>query len=187
MKTYHIAVLVGSIRRESLNRKLADALIKLAPADFTFHHLKIDDLPLYNEDDDEDPPEAVRRLKQEIAEANGLLIATPEYNRSIPGLLKNAIDHGSRPRGQNSWGGKPAGMIGLSPSPCGTALAQQHLRSILAVLDVPTMAQPEGYIQHYEELFDTDGGIGEGSQKFLQGWMDRFAAWVRLCAGVKKG
>jgi len=183
MTTYRIAVLVGSIRSESLNRKLADALIRLAPPDFTFYHLKIDDLPLYNQDEEEHPPEAVQRLRREIREADGLLIATPEYNRSIPGVLKNAIDHGSRPYGQNAWAGKPAGIIGLSPSPCGTALAQQHLRAILAVLDVPTMAQPEGYIQHRDDLFDADGGIGPGSRDFLQGWMDRFARWVRLCAG----
>jgi len=97
MTTYRIAVLVGSIRSESLNRKLADALIRFAPPDFTFHHLKIDDLPLYNQDEEEHPPEAVQRLRREIREADGLLIATPEYNRSIPGVLKNAIDHGSRP------------------------------------------------------------------------------------------
>jgi len=180
MTTYRIAVLVGSIRSESLNRKLADALIRFAPPDFTFHHLKIDDLPLYNQDDDDRPAEAVQRLRREIREADGLLIATPEYNRSIPGVLKNAIDHGSRPWGHNAWAGKPAGIIGLSTSACGTALAQQHLRNILAVLDVPTMAQPEAFIQHRDDLFDADGGIGPGSRDFLQGWMDRFAVWVRL-------
>lgn len=183
MNTFRIAVLVGSIRRESLNRKLAEALIRLAPTDFSFHHLKIDDLPLYNQDDEEHPTEVVQRLRREITEADGLMIVTPEYNRSVPGVLKNAIDHGSRPYGQNAWAGKPAGIIGVSSGACGTAMAQQHLRNILAVLDVPTMAQPEGYIQHYDDLFDADGGIGPGSRDFLQRWMDRFARWVRLCEG----
>lgn len=182
MDTVRIAVLVGSIRRESLNRKLTDALIRLAPSGLTFHHLKIDDLPLYSEDEEPHPPKSVQRLRREIREADGLLIATPEYNRSIPGVLKNAIDHGSRPWGHNAWEGKPAGIIGLSTSACGTALAQQHLRNILAVLDVPTMAQPEAFIQHRDDLFDADGGIGPGSRDFLQGWMDRFASWVRLHA-----
>ncbi|NTU53337.1 MAG: NAD(P)H-dependent oxidoreductase [Chlorobiaceae bacterium] len=180
MNTYRIAVLVGSIRRESLNRKLADALAKLAPADFSFYDLRIDDLPLYNQDDEEHPVEAVQRLRREIAEADGVLMLAPEYNRSISGAHKNAIDHGSRPYGKNRWAGKPAGIIGLSPSPCGTALAQQHLRNILAVLDMPTMAQPEGFISYYEGLFDEDGNIGPNSRDFLQGWMNRFSAWVRL-------
>jgi chromate reductase, NAD(P)H dehydrogenase (quinone) len=183
MSTYRIAVVVGSIRKESLNRKLADALARLAPADFSFHSLHIDDLPLYNQDDDELPVEAVQRLRREIAEADGLMIVTPEYNRSIPGVLKNALDHGSRPRGRNAWEGKPAGIIGLSPSPCGTALAQQHLRNILTVLDVPTLAQPEAFIQYCEDLFDADGNIGPARRDFLQGWMNRFVAWVRLSAG----
>jgi chromate reductase, NAD(P)H dehydrogenase (quinone) len=182
MNTYRIAVVVGSIRRESLNRKLADALIRLAPADFSFHHLRIDDLPLYNQDDEEHPADAVQRLRREIAEADGLMIVTPEYNRSISGVLKNAIDHGSRPYGRNAWEGKPAGMIGLSPSACGTSMAQQHLRNILAVLDVPTMAQPEAFISYYDGLFDEVGNIGPASRDFLQGWMNRFSAWVRVNA-----
>jgi chromate reductase len=182
MNTCHIAVIVGSIRRESLNRRLADALIRLAPSGFSFYDLKIDDLPLYNQDDEEHPPEPVERLRREIADADGLIFVTPEYNRSISGVLKNAIDHGSRPYGLNAWQGKPAGVIGLSPSACGTALAQQHLRNILAVLDVPVMAQPEAFIQYRDDLFDKDGNIGPQSRDFLQGWMDRFAAWVRLHA-----
>jgi chromate reductase len=183
VSTYRIAVLVGSIRRESLNRKLADALIRLAPADFSFHHLRIDNLPLYSQDDEAHPTEAMQRLRREIGEADGLMFVTPEYNRSIPGVLKNAIDHGSRPSGHNAWEGKPAGMIGVSPSACGTALAQQHLRNILAVLDMPTLGQPEAFISYYEGLFDEEGNIGPKSRDFLQSWMDRFAAWVRLNAG----
>ena len=182
MNTYRIAVVVGSIRRESLNRKLADALIRLAPAEYTFHHLRIDDLPLYNQDDEEHPTEAMQRVRREIAEADGLMIVTPEYNRSISGVLKNALDVGSRPYGHNAWEGKPAGIIGLSSGACGTAMAQQHLRNILAVLDVPTMAQPEAFIGYYDGLFDEEGDIGPKSRDFLQGWMNRFAAWVKLHA-----
>ena len=186
MNTYRIAVVVGSIRRESLNRKLGDALVRLAPADFSFHHLRIDDLPLYNQEYEEHPTESMQRLRREIAEADGLMIVTPEYNRSVPGVLKNAIDHGSRPTGHNVWEGKPAGMIGLSPSACGTCMAQQHLRNILAVLDVPAMGQPEAFIQYRDDFFDTDGNIGPASRDFLQGWMNRFAEWVRLHAKPRK-
>jgi len=185
MNTYRIAVVVGSIRKESLNRRLANALVRLAPADFTFHNLRINDLPLYCEDDEAQPTEAMLRLRREIAEADGLMIVTPEYNRSISGVLKNAIDHGSRPRGHNAWEGKPAGIIGVSPGACGTALAQQHLRNILAVLDVPTMAQPEAFIGYYDGLFDEEGNIGPKSRDFLQSWMDRFVSWVRLHVGGK--
>jgi chromate reductase len=183
MNTYRIAVVVGSIRKESLNRRLADALVRLAPADFSFHDLRIDDLPLYNHDDEEHPTEAMQRLRREIAGSSGVMIVTPEYNRSIPGVLKNALDVGSRPYGHNAWEGKPAGIIGLSSGACGTAMAQQHLRNILAVLDMPTLGQPEAFISYYEGLFDEEGNIGPKSRDFLQGWMDRFAAWVRLHAG----
>ena len=178
MSQYHIAVLVGSLRRESFNRKLASALVKLAPPEFTFRQLEIGDLPLYNQDDDADPAPAVKRLKAEILESQGLIFLTPEYNRSIPGVLKNAIDHASRPYGQSAWKGKPAGVLGVSPGPIGTAMAQQHLRNILACLDVPTLGQPEAYIQAKETLFDENGDIGLESRKFLQGWMNRFCAWV---------
>jgi chromate reductase len=187
MSTYRIAVVVGSIRRESLNRKLSGALVRLAPADFSFHDLRIDDLPLFNQDDEEHPAEPVLRLRREITEADGLMFVTPEYNRSISGVLKNAIDHGSRPRGQNAWEGKPAGIIGLSPSACGTSMAQQHLRNILAVLDVPAMAQPEAFIQYHDDLFDPDGNICPASRDFLKGWMDRFVWWVRMIAKIRNG
>src|SRR5688572_2703050 len=142
MSQYTIAVLVGSLRRESFNRQLADALVKLAPQDFAFKTLRIDDLPLYNQDDDAHQAEQVLRLKSEIREANGLLFVTPEYNRSIPGVLKNAIDHASRPYGQSAFAGKAAGVIGISVGAIGTALAQQHLRNILAYLDVAVLGQP---------------------------------------------
>lgn len=183
MSRYRIALVVGSLRRDSFNRKLAQALLRLAPPDFEFQRVEIGDLPLYNQDDDGHPAEPVKRLKREIGEAQGLLFVTPEYNRSVPGVLKNALDHGSRPYGQNAWAGKPAGIIGVSVGAIGTALAQQHLRNILAYLDVPTMGQPEAFLHAKEGLFDADGGIGEGSRAFVQGWMDRYADWVRKHAG----
>ncbi len=178
MKQYDVAVIVGSLRNDSLNRKLADALVFLAPQEFTFRQVQIGDLPLYNQDDDSSPVESVRRLKSDIQAADALLFLTPEYNRSIPGVLKNALDHASRPYGQSVWGGKPAGILGVSVGAAGTALAQQHLRNILAFLDVPTLGQPEAYIQAKEGLFDEEGHIGMGSRQFLQSWMDRYVAWV---------
>lgn len=178
-----IAVIVGSLRRDSFNRKLAAGLAKLAPTDFKFKEVRIDDLPLYTQDDDANQAPAVKRLKSEIAAAKGLLFVTPEYNRSIPGVLKNALDNASRPYGQSAWAGKPAGMIGVSVGAIGTALAQQHLRNILAYLDVPTLGQPEAFIQAKDGLFDADGSISAGSHKFLQDWMDRYVAWVKQHAG----
>jgi chromate reductase len=179
MTQYHITVLVGSLRRDSVNRKLANAIATLAPPEFSFKQAQIDDLPPYNQDDDARQAESVVRLKSEIEMAQGLLFVTPEYNRSIPGVLKNAIDHASRPYWQSAWSGKPAGVLGVSAGAIGTALAQQHLRNILAYLDVPTLGQPEAFIQAKDDLFGTDGGIGEGSRKFLQGWMDHYVAWVK--------
>jgi chromate reductase len=179
MSQYRIAVLVGSLRRDSFNRRLANAIVKLAPPEFSFKQAQIGDLPLYTQDDDADPSAPVRRLKSEIAASQGLLFVTPEYNRSIPGVLKNALDHASRPYGENAWAGKPAGVLGVSPGAIGTATAQQHLRLVLAYLDVPTLGQPEAFIQATEGLFDDAGNVGAGSKPFLQSWMDRFAEWVR--------
>lgn len=181
MPQVKIAVVVGSLRKDSFNRKLALALAHLAPEDFTFEHLDISDLPLYNQDDDGNQAASVKRLKTEVSAAQGLLFITPEYNRSIPGVLKNAIDHASRPYGQSAWGGKPAGVIGVSVGAIGTALAQQHLRNVLAYLDVPTLGQPEAFIQNKDDLFDDKGHIGnESTKKFLQMWMDKYVAWVRI-------
>ncbi len=179
MSTTRIAVIIGSLRKDSFNHKLAMGLARLAPADFTFDVAEISDLPLYNQDDDSNPAPQVTRLKTAITAADGLLFVTPEYNRSIPGVLKNAIDHASRPYGKSVWGGKPAGVIGVSVGAIGTALAQQHLRNILAYLDVPTLGQPEAFIQAKDGLFEPDGTIGAASRQFLQGWMDRYVAWVK--------
>lgn len=182
MSQYTIAVIVGSLRKDSFNKKLAAALAKLGPAEFTFKTVEIGDLPLYNQDEDGNQATAVKRLKSEIEAAHGLLFVTPEYNRSIPGVLKNALDHGSRPWGKSSWGGKPAGVVGISVGTVGTALAQQHLRNILAFLDVPTLGQPEAFVQAKEGLFEADGSIGAASREFLQGWMTKYAAWVKAHA-----
>jgi chromate reductase len=178
MSKFPIAVIVGSLRRDSFNRKLAHAVALLAPPDFSFRQVQIGDLPLYNQDDDVNQAEPVQRLKNEISSAKGLLFVTPEYNRSIPGVLKNAIDHVSRPYGHSSWTGKPAGVLGVSPGATGTALAQQHLRNVLATLDVPTLGQPEGFFQAKEGLFDDFGNIGTASKQFLQNWLDHYVAWV---------
>jgi len=179
MAQYTIAVVVGSIRKDSFNKKLARALEKLFPADFSFTHVRIDDLPLYNQDDDGNQAASVLRLKGEIKAAQGLLFVTPEYNRSIPGVLKNAIDHASRPYGQSVWDGKPAGVIGASVGAIGTALSQQHLRNILAYLNAPTLGQPEAFIHNKEGLYEADGSLSEGSRKFLQGWVDAYVGWVK--------
>ena len=179
MNKYKIAVVVGSLRKDSYNRKLANAIVKLAPPEFSFQQVQISDLPLYNQDDDVNQAESVKRLKNEIKSAQGILFVTPEYNRSIPGVLKNAIDNASRPYGQNVWAGKPAGVIGTSIGVIGTAMAQQHLRNVLAFLDMPTLGQPEIFIQAKDGLFDDAGNIGADSKQFLQNWMDKYIAWVK--------
>lgn len=183
MSQYPIAVLIGSLRRDSFNRKLATAIAKLAPPEFSFNQIEIGDLPLYNQDDDANQAESVKRLKGQIQAARGLLFVTAEYNRSIPGVLKNAIDHASRPYGESVWAGKPAGVLGVSIGAIGTAVAQQHLRNSLAYLDVPTLGQPEAFIQVKEGLFDPSGNVGTDSKQFLQDWMDRYVAWVKSHAG----
>lgn len=178
MTPTRIAVIVGSLRKDSLNRRLADALARMAPEGFDLTQLRIDDLPLYNQDDDADPPAAAVRLKQQVREADGVIFVTPEYNRSIPGVLKNALDHASRPYGDSAWAGKPAGIIGVSVGVIGTACAQQHLRTILAYLDMPTLGNPEAYLHAKDGFFDGEGGIGDASRGFVQGWLDRYVAWV---------
>ncbi|MCB1979778.1 MAG: NAD(P)H-dependent oxidoreductase [Burkholderiaceae bacterium] len=179
MSDLTIAVLIGSLRKESFNRRLAQALARMAPAGCNLSMVRIDDLPLYNQDDDAHQADSVKRLKSEIVAAHGVLFVSPEYNRSVPGVLKNAIDHASRPYGTSAWAGKPAGVIGVSSGAIGTALGQQHLRNILAYLDMPTLGQPEAFIQAKEGLFGADGEIGEGSRKFVQTWLDAYLAWVK--------
>jgi len=174
-----IVVIVGSLRRESINRKLATALTKLAKPGTEFTFANIADLPQFNQDLEPSPPESVTRLKREIDAADGVLIATPEYNRSIPGVLKNAIDWASRPYGKNSFDGKPTAAIGTSQGAIGTAAAQQHLRSILVYLNVILMGQPEGYITYKPDMIDDQGQVtDEGVRKFLKTYIDAFTTWV---------
>jgi chromate reductase len=179
-----IAVVVGSLRADSFNRQVAEALTRLPAAQgHEFDFLEIGDLPLYNQDGDADPPAAADRLKREIRAADGVIFVTPEYNRSIPGVLKNAIDHASRPYGDSAWAGKPAGVIGVSVGSTGTALAQQHLRNVLAYLDMPALAQPEVFLQWSEGLVTDGGQVGEKSRDFLDGWMKAFLKLVESHSG----
>ena len=174
-----IAIIVGSIRKDSINLKLAKALAKLAPADFECEFVRIADLPVYNQDLDQSPPEAVPRVKSQIASANALLFVTPEHNRSLPTALKNILDWVSRPYGKNLWAGKPDGIGGASIGAIGTAVAQAHLRSVLGYLDVPTLGQPEAYIHFTQGLIDQDGNVSnDATKKFLQTFMDRYVTWV---------
>ncbi len=179
-----IGYVIGSLRKESHNRKLANALIKLGPPDFNFKELRIGDLPLYNQDDDRSQAPEVQRFKSELRAVDAVMFVTPEYNRSIPGVLKNALDNASRPYGQNAWAGKPAGIIGASIGAISTAVAQLHLRTILAYLDMPTLGQPEVYIQVKDGFFDDTGNIASAdTRKFLHTWMDKYAAWVKRLTG----
>ena len=185
MAQLQIVVLVGSLRRESFNRKLAEALRSMAGDAASLRVLEIGDLPLYNQDDDGHQAASVQRLKADIQAASGVLFVTPEYNRSVPGVLKNAIDNASRPYGQSAFVGKPAGVIGVSVGAIGTAVAQQHLRNILAYLDMPTLNAPEAFLHAKEGFFDDKGGIGPASRKFVQGWLDAYLGWVKKHADAK--
>ena len=189
MAQFTIAVVVGSLRKDSLNRKLAHALARLAPKEFEFKHSRIDDLGLYNQDDDANQPAPTKRLKAEILAADGVLFVTPEYNRSIPGVLKNAIDHASRPYGESAWNGKPAGIVGITPGTMGTSMAQQHLRNVLANQDMPTLAQPEAFLVAKPDFFDTEGNVTGEYRAFLQKWVDKYVEFVRhhvQAAGQRK-
>ena len=176
-----IAVIVGSLRKESFNRRLANALTRLPAAQVhSFVFPEIGTLPLYDQDDDAHQAEAVLLLKEQIRASDGVIFVTPEYNRSIPGVLKNAIDHASRPYGQSAWMKKPVGIIGVSPSPLGTAPAQGHLRAICHVLNMPLMGHPEAYVQYHDAFFDESDVPSEKHHDFLDGWMKAFIAHARL-------
>src|SRR5690349_22786134 len=179
MSQTRIAVVVGSLRNESINRKLAIALAALGPQDFAFEHVEIGDLPLYNQDHEATPSEQVKRLKAHISASQGVLFVTPEYNRSIPGVLKNAIDHASRPYGESAWNGKPAGIVGITTGTMGTSMAQQHLRNVLANQDMPTLAQPEAFLLAKPDFFDAEGNATGEYRAFLQKWMDKYVEFVR--------
>jgi len=173
-----IAVIVGSNRRDSINRKLAHALVKLGAGKFDAKFVRIDDLPLYNQDNEGSLPPEVVRFKDEVKKADGVLIVTPEHNRSMPTALKNAIDWGARPFGMSVWPGKPGLVTGTSPGAIGTALVQAHLRTVLTGLGM-TLLGGESYVQFKPNLVDDHGNISdETTQKFLQGFVDRFATLV---------
>ena len=180
-----IAVIVGSSRRDSINRKLAQALVRLGAGKFDATFARIDDLPMYNQDNEGNLPPEVVRFKNDIAWADGMLIVTPEHDRSIPAVLKNAIDWGARPWGKNSWPGKPAFITGTLPGAIGSALAQQHLRSVMTGLGMILLGG-EAYVTFKPDLLDEHGNIGDDStKKFLADFVDRFADLVtRLAPAV---
>ena len=175
-----VLCVIGSIRKDSINRKLAVALSKLFRSDYEVSFADLKDLPLYNQDFEEALPASVVAFKAQVAAADAVLFVTPEYNRSIPGVLKNALDIGSRPYGTSVWDGKPAAVIGTSTGAIGTALAQHHLRQVLASVNMPTMVQPEAYVRYHDDLLNTEGDIVEArTQQHLQKWVDAFEAWIQ--------
>lgn len=179
MNKPNIAVVVGSLREHSINRQLADALARIADGRAALHLVSIADLPHYNQDDDAASPPSSTRFREQIQAADAVLFVTPEYNRSVPGVLKNAIDIGSRPYGKSVWAGKPAALCGASPGATGTCMAQQHLRNVLAHLDMRVMGQPEVFLKVGDGLFGPDGQVtNPGTTTFLTGFVDRFLTWL---------
>ena len=180
-----VAVIVGSLRRESLNRKMAKVLIELAPASLKLEIVEIGALPHYNQDDDEagKVPQSWSDFRSRIKAADAVLFVTPEYNRSVPGVLKNAIDVGSRPYGQSAWAGKPAAVVSVSPGAIGGFGANHHLRQSLVFLDMPALQQPEAYIGHAGQLFDASGKLTNDSTRgFLRKLLEAFAGWIEKTA-----
>jgi len=176
---YKVGVFIGSLAKDSINRKLAKAVMKIAPDTLQLIEIPIRDLPLYSYDYDPAYPPIAQQFKDAIAKVDALLFVTPEYNRSIPGSLKNAIDWGSRPWGKNSFALKPSAVIGTSPGAVGTAVGQQHLRSILSFVNSPELAQPEVYIQFTPGLITDDGTItNDGTRDFLKQWLQAFEVFI---------
>lgn len=176
-----VAVIVGSLRRDSLNRKFANALIELAPASLQTEIVEFGDLPLYNEDREEQPPPAWVAFRDRMHSAQAVLFVTPEYNRSMPGGLKNALDVGSRPYGKSIWAGKPCAIVSVSPGAIGGFGANHHLRQSLVFLNMPAMPQPEAYISRADKLLGSDGKLAQQETRdFLGRFMQAFAAWAAL-------
>ncbi|MBW5435332.1 NAD(P)H-dependent oxidoreductase [Bradyrhizobium canariense] len=174
-----VAVIVGSLRKDSINRKVAHALMEIAPADLKLSIVEIGQLPLYNQDGDDNPPTEWTSFRQRIAAADAVLFVTPEHNRSVPSALKNAIDVGSRPYGKSAWNGKPGAVVTASPGGIGGFGSNHHLRQSLVFLNVPAMAQPEAYIGGADKLFDASGKlVNDGTRKFFEGFMQSFAKWI---------
>jgi len=181
-----VAVLVGSLRKDSINRKFAEALGKLAAGRLEFRFVELGDVPMYNDDLFENLPDSITRLKNDIASADAVLFVSPEYNRSFPAVLKNAIDWGTRPYGQNSFAAKPGGLVGTSPGAAGGAAGQNHLKSVLNVVDVVLMGQPEVYFQYKPELFADDGSVkDEATKAFLEAYISRFVQWIERTSEPK--
>jgi chromate reductase, NAD(P)H dehydrogenase (quinone) len=178
-KPMNVCVLVGSLRKASFNRMLANALISLAPPSMKLEIVEIGQLPLYNQDLDTDPPAPWIAFRQRVKAADAVLFVTPEYNRSVPAVLKNALDVGSRPYGSSVWDRKAGAVISSTPGAVGAFGANHHLRQSLVFLNVPTMQQPEGYVGRVDKLFDEHGQLtSDGTRKFLQEFMQAFANWI---------
>jgi chromate reductase len=185
MQVHKVGYLIGSLARESINRKLAQALVRLAPAHLEMTEISFRELPLYSYDYDSDFPPAARTFKDELAAVEAVLFITPEYNRSIPGGLKNAIDWASRPYGQNSFARKPSAVIGASTGKIGTAIAQQSLRSVLSFCNSPQMNSPEAYIQFTPGLITGSGEVTvQSTEKFLRRYMEEYAAFIARVLSV---
>jgi chromate reductase len=185
MKQYKIAVLIGSLRKEAFSRKTANALIALAPNTLSLEIINIGELPLYNQDLDELPPDQWKLFREQLKAFDGVLFVTPEYNRSVPAVLKNAIDVGSRPYGKSVWDGKPGAVVSVSPGSAGGFGANHHLRQSLVFINVPAMPQPEAYIGGAAKLFDDSGKlINESTTQFLRTFMEAFAKWVDVILKV---
>ncbi len=179
-----LAVLVGSLRKESINLRFARLLAELGRGRFDFRFVELGGLPLYNDDLWADPPAEVLKLKSAIAAADGVLFVTPEYNRSVPPVLKNAIDWASRPKGQNAWAGKPGAVVGASPGAIGAAVAQSHLRYIAGVVDIALLGQPEVYFSFRPGLLDENGQLTDpATREFLMGFLDRLERWIARHSG----
>jgi len=179
MTARDVAVFVGSLRKESFSRKLALALRELAPAALKLEIVEIGQLPFYNQDDEASPPQAWRDFRERVRAAQGLLFVTPEYNRSVPAVLKNALDVGSRPYGKSAWDGKPGAVVSASPGALGGFGANHHLRQSLVFLNVPALQQPEMYLGGVDKLFDADGKLLDGAARtLLSKFLGAFAAWV---------
>ena len=178
MATRKIAVLVGSLRKESFTRKVARTLMLLAPPTLEMEIVEIGQLPLYNQDADDSPPPLYTEFRNKIKEFDGVLFCTPEYNRSVPGALKNAIDVGSRPYGHSAWSGKPCAVVSVSPGALAGFGANHHLRQSLVFLNMPAMQQPEAYVGNIGKQFDGDTLTNDTTRAFLQTFIDAFAAWV---------
>jgi chromate reductase len=176
-----VAVIVGSLRKDSLNRKVAREMIALAPESLALEIVEIRDLALYDQDLEESPPQEWLDFRQRLARADAVLFVTPEYNRSVPSALKNAIDVGSRPYGKSAWNAKPAAVVSVSPGALGGFGANHHLRQSLVFLNMPAMQQPEAYIGHAADLFGEDGKMkNEGTRGFLKSFLQAFERWIEI-------